>query len=151
MNRPTKDEYYLDIAKVVAERGTCLRRNYGAVIVKKNSIVSTGYSGPPQGVAHCVTCKREELNIPSGQRYDLCRSVHAEQNAIIKASMEEMDGATMYINGIAMDEHHPITDLTPCYLCRRMILNSGIAEVVTLVGGNVTFLYRHNIIDMENL
>ena len=100
--RVDKENYYLDIAETVLERGTCLRRNYGAIIVKNDEIVSTGYSGAPRGRKNCINlgyCMRESLNIPQGERYELCRSVHAEANAIISASRRDMLGATLYLAG----------------------------------------------------
>ncbi|NIM03699.1 cytidine deaminase, partial [bacterium] len=100
--RPDWDTYFIEIAKVVSSRSTCLRRKYGAVIVKDNVIISTGYNGSPRGMENCIDvqrCKRRELNIPSGERYELCEAVHAEQNAIINASPERMKGASVYIAG----------------------------------------------------
>ena len=133
MDRRDKINYYLDIAETVLERGTCLRRNYGAIIVKNDSIVSTGYNGAPRGCRNCSdmgTCRREELNVPSGQRYELCRSVHAEQNAIIAAKREEMLGATLYLAGRDAKTRELITNCTPCALCRRFIINAGIEKVI---------------------
>ena len=130
--RPSKIGYYLDIAKAVAARGTCLRRRYGAIIVNDDRIVSTGYVGASRGRVNCCdrgTCFRQENNIPSGTRYELCRSVHAEMNAIINASKEEMDDATMYLVGIENDG-----SITPnadcCSMCKRVIINSGIRKVI---------------------
>ena len=119
--RVSKINYYLDIAQTVSERCTCLRRRYGAIIVKKDSIVSTGYNGAPRGRENCCDinfCIREKMNIPHGERYELCRSIHAESNAIISASREEMDGAVLYMA------------CTDCMMCRRMILNAGIETVI---------------------
>lgn len=98
--RPEKDEYYLDIAKQVAMRGTCIRRNYGAVIVKNDRIISTGYNGAPVNRKNCCDlgyCTRQKLNIPRGHRYELCRSVHAEANAIIQGTFSDMKGSTLYL------------------------------------------------------
>ncbi len=131
--RPSKDEYYLDIAREVCRRGTCLRRQYGAVIVKDDQIVSTGYAGAPRGVANCVDlggCLREELAVPAGQRYELCRSVHAEMNAVIHASRAQTLGATLYLAGIEVATGLPTEHPEPCLLCRRVIINAGIKRVV---------------------
>ena len=133
MNRNSKEEYYLDIAQTVAQRSTCLRRKYGAVIVKNDEIISTGYNGAPRGCANCSdigTCKREEMNIPSGERYELCRSVHAEQNAIISASRRDMVGATLYLAGVDGKNGKLLAKAEPCSLCKRFILNSGNSYVV---------------------
>jgi len=129
--RPDWDEYFLEIARVVASRSTCLRRRYGAVIVKDRVIVSTGYNGAPRGATNCIDtgrCVRKELNVPAGQRYELCVAVHAEQNAIINGSPERMKGATIYITGI--EEDGSLAEGKPCLLCRRMIRNAQIEEVV---------------------
>ncbi len=131
--RPSKDEYYLNIAREVCRRGTCLRRLYGAVIVKDDQIVSTGYAGAPRGVANCVDlgqCLREQLQVPAGQRYELCRSVHAEMNAVIHASRQQTLGATLYLAGIEVATGEPTANPEPCLLCRRVIINAGIAKVV---------------------
>ena len=137
MERLNKRDYYLDIAAQVAKRGTCLRRNYGAVIVKNDEIIATGYTGAPRGSANCCeigNCRRQELNIPSGERYELCRSVHAEQNAIISASRSDMMGATLYLYGWEMKDgkfDHPVQGAEPWMLCKRFIVNAGILEVVS--------------------
>ncbi|MDI6801233.1 MAG: dCMP deaminase family protein [Thermodesulfovibrionales bacterium] len=131
--RPSWDEYFLEIAKVVSSRSTCIRRRYGAVIVKDNVIISTGYNGAPRGDLNCVdkgTCKRKELGVPSGQRYELCVAVHAEQNAVINAQPERMKKATIYIAGF--EDDNTIADGKPCLLCRRMIQNAMIKEVIYL-------------------
>ncbi len=131
--RPGKDEYYLNIAREVARRGTCLRRHYGAVVVKDDQIVSTGYAGAPRGVANCVdigTCLREELQVPAGQRYELCRSVHAEMNAVIHAARSQTLGAALYLSGVEVATGDPIERPEPCLLCRRVIINAGIEKVV---------------------
>jgi len=130
MSRPSKDTYYIDIALAVAKRGTCLRKNYGAVIVKDDIIISTGYTGVPRGYTHCSSCARDELNIPSGERYDLCESVHAEQNAIINAPRSAMLNATMYLAGYDVKTKKHIQGIEPCDLCKRMIINSGIDSVI---------------------
>ncbi|HSW62676.1 MAG TPA: dCMP deaminase family protein [Dissulfurispiraceae bacterium] len=131
--RPAWDAYFIEIAQVVSSRSTCLRRRYGAVIVKDNVIVSTGYNGAPRGVINCADinrCKRKELNIPSGERYELCEAVHAEQNALVNGSPERMKDATIYIAGF--EENGVVADGKPCLLCSRMILNAQIATVVYL-------------------
>ena len=133
MNRRDKQNYYLDIAQTVLERGTCLRRNVGAIIVKNDVIISTGYAGAPRGRANCTdlgTCRREQLGIPRGQRYDMCRSVHAEANAIIAASREEMLGATLYLAMKDVATGKLVPDASPCNMCRRLIINAGIETVV---------------------
>lgn len=132
MTRRDKTNYYLDMADVARERSTCLRRTYGAVIVKNDSIVSTGYSGAPRGRANCIDlgcCMREKLNIPRGERYEFCRSVHAEANAIIAASREQMLGATLYLVGREADGTL-MPDANSCTMCKRMIINAGIEQVV---------------------
>lgn len=132
--RISKDEYYLNIAKEVATRGTCLRRNYGAVIVKNDEIVATGYTGAPRGRINCNAlgkCIRMEQKVPSGQRYELCRSVHAEQNAIISCSRDKMIGATLYLYGWDVENNGVKKFPKPCTLCERMIINAGIKEVIT--------------------
>lgn len=136
-NRPSKHDYYLQLALDVAKRGTCIRRNFGAIIVKNDEIIATGYTGAPRGSINCCdkgTCQRQDLNIPSGQRYELCRSVHAEMNAIISAPRNEMNGATMYLAGWEMVNNtydHPVNKAEPCLLCKRMIVNAGILEVIS--------------------
>jgi putative dCMP deaminase len=125
--------YYLGIAESVSKRSTCLSKQYGAVIVKNNAVVSTGYNGAPVGRVNCCergTCYRIEHHIPRGTNYDLCRSVHAEQNAIINASPDEMRGATMYLYGYDLINNRVVKNASCCTLCRRMIINSGISEVV---------------------
>ena len=133
MNRRDKHNYYLDMADVARERGTCLRRNYGAVIVKNDVIVSTGYVGAPRGRANCIdlgTCIRQKMGIPRGERYGFCRSVHAEANAIIHASREQMLGATLYLVGREASTGELIPDANSCTMCKRMIINAGIAQVI---------------------
>ncbi len=131
--RPTKENYYLDIAEVVSARGTCLRRNYGAIIVKNDEIISTGYVGAPRGRKNCSdmgVCKRTELNIPRGERYEVCRSVHAEANAIISAPRDKMIDATMYLCGKEVSDGSYIKNSNSCSMCKRMIINAGIKTVV---------------------
>lgn len=131
--RPDWENYFIEIAKVVSSRATCMRRKYGAVIVKDNVIISTGYNGAPRGIENCIDlnkCIRKEQNIPSGERYELCEAVHAEQNAVINAPPERMKGATIYIAGF--EEDNSFANGKPCKLCERMIRNSQITEVVYL-------------------
>ena len=133
MQRIEKGNYYLDIAQTVLERSTCLRRCYGAIIVQNDEIVSTGYNGAPRGRKNCCDlgyCVRESLCIPRGERYELCRSVHAEANAIISASRNECLGATLYLVGRDAKTGEILTDATSCSMCRRMIINAGIEKVV---------------------
>lgn len=130
--RPNKIDYYLGIAKAVSSRGTCLRRKFGAIVVKDDRVVSSGYVGAPRGRKNCCdigTCFRMENNIPSGTRYELCRSVHAEMNAVINASKEELEGGVMYLVGIEPDgSYTPNADC--CSMCKRVIINAGIRYVV---------------------
>ncbi len=152
--RPSKDEYYLNIAREVCRRGTCLRRQYGAVIVNDDQIVSTGYAGAPRGVANCVdlgVCLRQQLDIPAGQRYELCRSVHAEMNAVIHASRAQTLGATLYLAGMEVATGQPTERPEPCLLCRRVIVNAGIARVVVRPRGQaIVHLDPQQWIDQEN-
>lgn len=145
--RTSKDNYYLGIADSVLDRSTCLRRKYGAIIVKADEILSTGYNGAPRGRANCSDlgfCTREHLNIPSGERYELCRSVHAEQNAIISCSRRDMIGSTLYLVGRDGKTNDIITAV-PCTLCRRFILNAGIEKIVarTADGGIDVTIVEH--------
>ncbi|MFA4828387.1 MAG: dCMP deaminase family protein [Thermodesulfovibrionales bacterium] len=129
--RPGWDEYFIGIAKAVSTRATCLRRKYGAVITKNNIIVSTGYNGAPAGMKDCLEvgkCTRKELQIPHGERYELCHSVHAEANAIIRAAVHELEGATIYVSGSDDCAEECLSE--PCMMCKRIILNSKIARVV---------------------
>ena len=133
MERRDKHNYYLDIAETVLERGTCLRRNYGAIIVNHDEIVSTGYTGSPRHRKNCIDlgeCRRQKMNIPRGQRYELCRSVHAEANAIISASRSDMIGATMYVVGKEADTKELIENASSCAMCKRLIINAGIDKVI---------------------
>ena len=120
--RPSWDEYFLEIAGIVSKRSTCLRRKVGAVVVKERRILATGYNGTPSKIEHCAQtgCLREKLNIPSGQRHELCRGLHAEQNALLQAALYgiSLKGSTMYITNL------------PCIICAKMIINAGIKEVV---------------------
>lgn len=131
--RIDKENYYLDIAETVSERGTCLRRNFGAIIVNNDQIISTGYVGAPRGRKNCIDlgyCQREALNIPRGERYELCRSVHAEMNAIIHASRERMLGATLYLVGKEAGTGEYVENASACAMCKRAIINAGITRVV---------------------
>ena len=133
MERVDKINYYLNIDKSVSERGTCLRNNYGSVIVKNDEIISTGYTGAPRGRKNCIDigeCRRKKLNLPSGTGYEVCRSVHSEQNAIISASRDNMIGATLYLVGVNKRTGEYVNDNKPCTLCKRMIMNAGIKEVI---------------------
>ena len=133
MKRIDKNNYYLDIAESALERSTCLRRKWGAVIVKDDEIIATGYNGAPRGRKNCSDigfCIREELNIPRGERYELCRSVHAEQNAIISASRKDMIGATLYEVGIDAKTGKYVENSMPCAMCKRFIINSGIEKMI---------------------
>ena len=133
MERISKENYYLDIAETVLERATCLRRVYGAIIVKNDEIISTGYNGAPRGRKNCVDmgfCTREAMQVPRGQRYELCRSVHAEANAIISASRRDMVGSTLYLVGRDGRTGALLDDATSCAMCRRQVINAGISKVV---------------------
>ena len=122
MERPDNDEYFMEMAHLVAKRSTCLRRHVGAVLVKDKRVLSTGYNGSPKGTLHCEVkgCIREQMNVPSGTRHELCRGVHAEQNAIIQAAYfgVSVDGSTIY------------TTTYPCSMCAKILINAGIKEVV---------------------
>ena len=133
MERVSKRNYYLDIAETVLERATCLRRVYGAIIVKNDEIISTGYNGAPRGRRNCVDmgyCTREAMQVPRGERYELCRSIHAEANAIISAARRDTVGSTLYLVGHDARTGELLSDSTSCPMCRRMIINAGINEVV---------------------
>ncbi len=132
MKRIDKENYYLDIAEAALERSTCIRRNFGAIIVKNDEIISTGYNGAPRGRKNCIDlgfCMREKLNIPRGERYEMCRSVHAEENCIISAARRDVIGATMYLVGKNYNDKEYVKDARPCALCKRSIINSGISKV----------------------
>ena len=122
MNRPDNDEYFMEMAFLVSKRSTCLRRRVGAVIVRDKHVISTGYNGPPRGTKHCeeLGCIRQQMNIPSGTRHELCRGVHAEQNAITQAAYfgTSVANATIY------------TTTFPCSMCAKILINAGITEVV---------------------
>lgn len=126
MDRPSWEEYFMDIARLVARRSTCLRRQVGAVLVKDKNILATGYNGTPSGITHCAEtgCLREQLKVPSGERHELCRGLHAEQNAIIQAARHGVNiaDATLYCTN------------SPCIICTKMLINAGIRRVVYLDG-----------------
>ena len=133
MQRIDKENYYLDIAQTVLERSTCLRRWYGAIIVRNDEIVATGYNGAPRGRANCCElgyCVREQMQVPRGERYELCRSVHAEANAIISASRNECIGGTLYLVGRDAATGKLLPDATSCSMCRRTIITAGLERVV---------------------
>ena len=131
--RPNKVLYYLNIAKEVSTRATCLRRKYGAVLIKNDVIISTGYNGSPRGTKNCIDvneCRREKLNIPRGQCYEMCRSLHAEQNCIINASRTDMIDSDLYLYGMDVGTNDIVNDLDSCQLCKKMIINAGIKRVI---------------------
>jgi dCMP deaminase len=133
MERRDKTNYYLDIAETVCARSTCLRRKFGAIIVKHDEIISTGYNGAPRGRQNCSDldfCYRDRMNVPRGQRYELCRSVHAEMNAIISASRADLMGATLYLACHDAKTNRLDGAVAPCAMCKRLILNAGIEKVV---------------------
>ena len=133
MQRRDKHNYYLDIADSVLKRGTCLRRNYGAIIVKNDEILSTGYVGAPRKRMNCIDlgyCLRQKLGVPRGQRYELCRSVHSEVNAIISAPRRDMIGSTLYLVGREATGGDYIKDAMCCTMCKRMVINAGIETVI---------------------
>lgn len=138
-NRPSVDEYYLEIAKKISERSTCLRIHYGAVLVKNNRIISTGYNGAAAGFINCdsIGCIRKMLNIPHGQHYELCRSVHAEENAIMQAHPDEREGSTLYLYGIDVDTGKPLDYNSPCDMCKRKIRNAKIISVISVNHGEI--------------
>lgn len=131
--RTDKNNYYLDIAETVLERGTCLRRNFGAIIVRNDQIIATGYTGAPRGRKNCLDlgiCLRESMQIPRGERYELCRSVHAEANAIISAARNDMIGSTLYLVGHDMATGQLVENTNSCSMCKRLIINAGIDKVI---------------------
>lgn len=133
MSRIDKTNYYLNIAEAVLERSTCIRRMFGAVIVNNDEIIATGFNGAPRGRENCCDlkyCLREKLNIPRGERYEMCRSVHAEQNAIISASRRDLIGATLYLVGKEYSNGEYVSNSSPCMLCKKMIINSGIEKII---------------------
>ena len=131
--RPDKINYYLNIAREVCTRSTCLRRKYGALLIKNDTIIATGYNGSPRGTKNCIDlreCRREKLNIPRGTCYEMCRSLHAEQNCIINASRNDMIGSDLYLYGIDVNSNDIVENLDSCQLCKKMIINSGIKRVI---------------------
>ena len=135
--RKDKDNYYLDIAETVLKRSTCMRIMYGAIIVLNDEIIATGYNGAPRGRRNCIdlgTCTRDILDVPHGERYELCRSVHAETNAIISAARRDMIGATLYLAGRDAKTGELLNNTTSCLMCRRQIINAGISQTVCRVG-----------------
>lgn len=136
MERTDKHNYYLDIADVTLKRATCLRRKFGAVIIKNDAVIATGYCGAPRGRKNCSDlgyCEREKLSVPRGQRYELCRSVHAEQNAIIAAGRERTIGATLYLVGRDAKTGELVESTDCCAMCKRVVINAGIEKVVIRV------------------
>lgn len=132
MRRIDKTNYYLDMAEIALERSTCLRRKWGVVIVKNDEVIATGYNGAPRGRKNCDElgyCMREKYNIPRGERYEMCRSVHAEANAIISASRRDLLGSTLYMVGIENNGDY-IKNANSCAMCKRMIINAGIEKIV---------------------
>ncbi len=133
MERVDKNNYYLNIAETVAQRSTCLRKKYGAVIINNDEVISTGYNGAPRGRKNCselCKCIREEMNVPRGERYELCRSVHAEANAIISASRNEMLGSTLYLVGLDSNSGEYVSNSSSCSMCKRLVINAGISKVI---------------------
>lgn len=152
MIRPDKIQYYLNLADAISERGTCLRRQYGAVIVKDDEVVSTGYVGAPRGVRNCSDigeCYRIKNNVQRGTAYEKCWSVHAEQNAIISAPRNRMIGATMYICGREVSTGDFVENADSCVLCKRMIINAGIKTVI-VKQYDEPGEYNYRVIDVEN-
>ncbi|MBQ2707578.1 MAG: cytidine deaminase [Clostridia bacterium] len=148
MERVSKHNYYLDIAQTVAERSTCLRKKYGAIIVKNDIIVSTGYNGAPRGRRNCTDlgeCMRDKLNIPRGERYEMCRSVHSEANAIIAASREQMLGSTPYMSCVDAKTGELVCDTCSCMMCKRMVINAGISRVIIRTGTD-----SYKIVDVQS-
>ena len=139
IERRDKINYYLDIAETISERCTCLRRHYGAIIVKNDEIISTGYVGAPRGRANCSDigyCIRQKLDIPRGERYELCRSVHAEANAIISAPRDRMIDSTLYLVGREVESGKYIENANSCSMCKRLVINAGIRTVVIRIDEN---------------
>ena len=133
MERVSKHNYYLDIAQTVSERATCMRRRFGAIIVKNDVIISTGYNGAPRGRQNCTDlgiCERERMNIPRGERYEMCRSVHAEANAIIAAPRENMLGSTLYMCCTSPKDGSIMPNVCSCMMCKKLIINAGISRVI---------------------
>ena len=147
MERRDKINYYLDLAEMVSQRSACLRKRYGAVIVKNDEVISTGYNGAPRGRANCTDlgrCIREEMKIPRGERYELCRSVHAEQNAVISASRGELLGSSMYMVGVEASDGSYVANSSSCPMCKRVLINAGIKDIFVRDTKNE---YRHILIE----
>lgn len=143
--RKSKIDYYLDIAESVSDRSTCLRRKYGCIVVKNDEIISTGYNGAPRGRKNCNElgeCYREKLNIPRGERYELCRSVHAEQNAIISAARKDLIGATIYMVGKNAQTNEIEPHCSSCMMCKRVVINAGIKNVIVREKNNEHTIYN---------
>ncbi|MDD2208220.1 MAG: deaminase [Bacilli bacterium] len=143
--RKDKTNYYLDIAESVGERSTCLRRKFGAIIVKNDEIIATGYNGAPRGRKNCDElgyCMRDKLEIPRGERYEMCRSVHAEQNAIISAPRKDMIDSTLYMVGINVKTGDIEPNSTSCMMCKRIVINAGIKEVIVREPNNKYTSYK---------
>ena len=140
-DRPSYDEYFMEMAHVVKKRSTCLRRQVGAILVKHKHILSTGYNGAPKGLAHCseVGCLREKMHVPSGKRHELCRGLHAEQNAIIQAAVfgTSIKGSTLYCTN------------TPCVVCAKMLINAGVTEII--YAGDYPDELAQNILSESNI
>ena len=145
--RRSKINYYLDIAQTVTLRGTCMRKNFGAIIVKDDVIIATGYNGAPRGRQNCCDmnfCLRDKLNIPRGERYELCRSVHAEANAIIAAPRERMLGSDLYLACVDGKTGELVPGTTSCQMCKRLVINAGIARVIVRENENDYTIYEVN-------
>ena len=139
MKRPSWDEYFMEMAELTAKRSTCMRRNVGAVIVKEKHAIATGYNGAPRGIKHCEErggCLRQKLGVPSGQRHELCMALHAEQNAMLSAERKDMINSTLYIVGVRTDTNQYEEGASPCQMCRKLIINSGISEVIVRIDKN---------------
>ena len=153
MERRDKENYYLDIAQTVAERSTCIRRCFGAIIVKNDEIISTGYNGAPRGRQNCrdmAGCIREQMNVSRGERYELCRSVHAEANAIISAPRSAMIHSTLYLVCINPEDGEIIHGTCSCAMCKRLIINAGISRVIIRESKNeFTAVYVQDWIDSD--
>lgn len=145
MERISKTNYYLDIAQTVAKRGTCIRRKFGCIIVKNDTIIATGYNGAPRGRQNCSDmgyCQREHMNIPRGERYELCRSVHAEANAIIAAPRETMLGSDLYLVCTDPSSGNVVPKVCSCQMCKKLVINAGIARVIVRENENDFTVYN---------
>ena len=143
--RKDKDNYYLDIADSVSQRATCIRRKYGAIIVLNDEIIATGYNGAPRGRKNCQDtgeCLRDTMSIPSGERYELCRSVHAETNAMLSAARRDMIGAVLYLAGRNAKTNEYLSDTACCTMCRRLVINSGIVKTICRVSEDEFVVYQ---------